>query len=181
MIELTESTVRQDRQIKYSFDLDTCSVTLEEAPEGAASTPSDRAVSLSAPEGHNSSALPNSARSKQFAALTDAIRRLRSLHPDHHLYVNHATCDYASEVLALLGSQTDLSAPKLLPQDAEALALTWAHGRQVRVLSLDPEDVSIMDLDKISQGRSVQGVPDPMDLFSMLAIMGTLPKASTSE
>ncbi|MCP8886611.1 hypothetical protein NF348_05805 [Devosia sp. XJ19-45] len=175
-------------QSSYTYSLDDCSVTFHSHPD---LLDADASVATSSGEQNvfvsnyycasNSSTLsPNSARGQQFAALTSAVKKLSELPSYHSLYVDPEVCVRATDLLGLLSAQTDVDPPRLFPQDEETLALTWTQGRFIRMLSIDEDDLSLVDLDKKSQHRCLHELPADHSAANLLPALGVLPKVSTA-
>lgn len=123
---------------------------------------------------------PNSARGKQFAALTSAVSKLCKLPEYDTLHVQKDVCLRVGELLGLLSAQTDVDPPKLFPQDDETLALTWTQGRFMRLLSVEEDEISLVDVDKRTQHRCSHDLSDSDNLAGLLPALGVLPKVSTA-
>lgn len=96
--------------------------------------------------------LYNSDRSMRFSRATSVISALAHLHPTDDFAIG---ADTAQTALSLLGQLRDRlgEPPRLMPFDETALVLTWDFGSIKRYLTVDGEDMHILDLQKISGMR----------------------------
>ncbi|MBB3393269.1 hypothetical protein FHT82_006063 [Rhizobium sp. BK275] len=99
---------------------------------------------------------------------------MSALPPDHDFHVDPSSITRASEFLAVLAENFDIDPPKVLPQDGEAVVFTWDYGTLKRYLTIDPEQVDVMDLNKSLKVRCVHEIMSDQDAEAYAKLVGVI-------
>lgn len=100
----------------------------------------------------------NNLRISRFAAVQGALQTMCRLPKDHDFHIDPATASKASDLLGLISENYDVSPPKVIPQDGEAVVFTWDFGELKRYLTVDEEEIDVMDLHKTRRIRCVHEI-----------------------
>jgi hypothetical protein len=125
---------------------------------------------------------PNGSRAAHYWALQNALQAMGALPEDHDFHVSPAAIQRAADLLGVIVQNFDISPPRVLPQDGEAVVFTWDYGAQKRYLTVDEDDMDIMDLDRKSQVRCVHNLDSPEDntYEKLVSILGAQLISTTS-
>jgi hypothetical protein len=129
-------------------------------------------------------AIPNSPRSWHFHFVNEAIGRMAQLPPSDPLHIDEATSRYAANLVGLMRNTFEIDPPKIFPQDAEALVMTWEEGEFTKLLTIAGEEVSLLDMHNPSQLRCYHDVADGPEAITTLVpllIQTALPRTSSQE
>ncbi len=121
----------------------------------------------------------NSRRAK-FAALQEALYSVSRLDSSDSFFLGEETCARASVMLGLISNNLKISPPRFLPQDGEVAIFTWDTPQFKRLLTVDAEDVDIMDINKTNYMKCTHEAPQDLDaqLSFVLSELGAGSSAS---
>jgi hypothetical protein len=103
---------------------------------------------------------------------------MAELPPSHSLFLDPSTATRSEEIVALLYNNLNVIPPKLFPHEGDSLVLTWDMPEAKRMLSIEANDLDLVDILKRTKRRvryepqfqteeearrwvlSVAGVPD---------------------
>ncbi|CAD7023082.1 hypothetical protein REJC140_00087 [Pseudorhizobium endolithicum] len=123
----------------------------------------------------------NSDRSIRFAVLQQAIKHMALLPDDHTLHVDAEAAERASSILAVISQNFSVKPPKVMPQDGEGVVFTWDYGDLKRYLTVEEDDLDVMDLNKRLGVKCVHDVAHDMTVFEKLVeLIGAPPASSTT-
>lgn len=123
----------------------------------------------------------NTERACRYAAIQSAIHTMALLPESHSFHVDARAVYKASDLLGVMWENFHIEPPKVLPQDGEAVVFTWDHGDIKRYVTVDDEDVDVMDLHKTTQVKCIYEVQlDDEHAFSeFVNTIGLIPSSST--
>lgn len=100
----------------------------------------------------NESSLPklDNFRKWHYLSLQKALFSLSHLDEEDDFHITPEVAERASVVLGIIAENIDIDPPKFFPQDGEAAVFTWEEGNIKRFLTVDDEDIDLMDLEKTS-------------------------------
>jgi hypothetical protein len=87
-------------------------------------------------------------RTSRFLALYEVLKSLAKLPEDDSFHLAPHVCDKAADFVGLIATNLTIDAPLFFPQDGEAAVFTWDNGTVKRLLTVDSEDVDILDVNK---------------------------------
>lgn len=124
---------------------------------------------------------PNSPRAASFYKLWRAIDLMRRMPEGHDMHVDTKVAEKAIQFLAKVNSNWEVDAPKLLPDNEEALTLTWDYGTIKRFLTVAADEFDLMDINKRSRVRCTHEVLDDESnsYEALLSKMGWLPRTES--
>lgn len=128
--------------------------------------------------------IPNSPRSIRFHLVNEAIARMGQLPISDPLHIDEATSRYAANLVGLMRNAFEIDPPRIFPQDAEALVMTWDEGEFTKLLTIAGEEVSLRDLHNPSQLRCHHDVADGPEAITTLVpllLQSSLPRTSSQE
>lgn len=127
-------------------------------------------------------AKPNSARASHYSMLQQAIQTMCKLPLSHNLHVDAKAAQRASDILGMISENFEVSPPKVLPQDGEAVVFTWDFGDIKRYLSIDEEEVDVLDLHKTLMTRFSHEITIDGDhpYAAIIELVGSKPSSVTS-
>lgn len=115
----------------------------------------------------------NSGRSNHdyhlYYEIASAITSMVELPEDHRMHLPDDIAEKAQEVLNLIRDNTWATAPKIINESNEALIFTWRNGDSKAYLSVDDEDVSLLELDEQLNGQTTHLCrADSLDVGNLL-------------
>lgn len=118
-------------------------------------------------------------RSIRFSAVQEALANMGKLPSGHDFHVDEDITRRASDLIAVIAENFEVVPPKLFPQDGEAVVFTWDYGPVKRYLTVDDEDVSVMDLHKGTHFRCHHDVQEDGDAYysALVKLIGASPLA----
>lgn len=90
----------------------------------------------------------NNIRQMHFLSLQKILVELSGLSEEDDFYLSPEVAHRASEILGAICQNIDIEAPRFFPQDGEAAVFTWDGFNIKRFLTVDEEDIDILDLEK---------------------------------
>lgn len=116
-----------------------------------------------------------------YAAIQGAIHTMALLPETHSFHVDADAAHRASDLLGIMWENFQIEPPKVLPQDGEAVVFTWDHGDIKRYVTVDREDVDVMDLHKQMQVKCIHEVQFDNEhaLSDFVNTIGMLPSSIT--
>ena len=134
-------------------------------------------------EESNSSIISNhNIRGYRVASLHEALNTMSTLPDDNDFYVEPASAHRAAEILGLIAQNFEFVPPKVMPLDREAVVFTWEKGDIKSYLTIDQDEVSVMELDRAKNIRCVHNTIISDDLNSyleLIKIIGANPASSS--
>ncbi len=184
---LNKMRMRSDRHLFFTVD-QVGSNSVIAAPSnadtvGSNNTPSDtRLKTIDWPFSNETDYRPNSLRAFHFVALQRALQSMCTLPEDHEFHVDPAAARNAANLLGLVSENFNISPPRVLPQDGEAVVFTWDFGRLKRYLTVDEHEVDLMDLDKEMQSRQIHDIASDSgnSYTKLINILGIQPISTTT-
>lgn len=106
---------------------------------------------------------------------------MRCLPKDHDFHVESAAAGRASDLLGLISENFNITPPRVMPQDGEAVVFTWDYGDLKRYLTVDENDLDVMDLHKTRRVRCVHDIEVGGDqpYAALVKIIGVDPVPTT--
>ncbi len=124
----------------------------------------------------------HNSRGAKFAALQEALYSVSRLDSSDSFFLGVETCTRASVILGLISSNLNIAPPRFLPQDGEVAIFTWDTPHLKRLLTIDPEEVDLMDINKSNYMKCTHEAPENLDeqLSFVLNELGAGSSASNS-
>jgi hypothetical protein len=99
-------------------------------------------------------------RSTRFLALYETLKSLPELPEDDIFHLSLEVCDRAVDFVGLIAANLTIDPPRFFPQDGEAAVFTWDDGTVKRLLTLDAEDIDILDVHKETFMKCPHNIPN---------------------
>ena len=111
---------------------------------------------------------PNSERAFQYRLLSEAISRMTMLSSRDDFYLDEHTGRHALELIGMMRGAFEVDPPKIFPQDAEGLSMTWSLGEIRRLMTISGDELSLLDLHLPTQVRCYYDIEDGAGSFPNL-------------
>lgn len=134
--------------------------------------------------GHNgSSTAPNFVRSDAYLNLVEAITVMSRLPVEHDFHVDREVALKASDILAVMYENFDISPPKVMSQEGDAVVFTWDYGDLKRYLTIDADEWDVMDLHKKLRMRCVHECEGEgrEQIHELISVIGAHPFSSSTQ
>lgn len=109
----------------------------------------------------------NDYRRHHYLSLQKTLSTLSKLSEDNSFYLSPAVTERASRLLGIIYQNVSIDAPKFFPQDGEAVVFTWDDVTVKRFLTVDDEELDLLDMEKTNYVRCRYAMPEaPEDQIS---------------
>ncbi|MDR3497262.1 MAG: hypothetical protein P4L82_21920 [Ancalomicrobiaceae bacterium] len=112
----------------------------------------------------NGTAALSNWKSSQYYAILSALRNMSKLSTDDEFYLDALTSERAQQLIGILSNNFDIDAPRLLPHDQEAIALTWELGMIKKYLTICKNEIDLMELNRKTNARIEENLNEGEDL-----------------
>ena len=102
-------------------------------------------------------------RHARFAALRDALKSVTKLDEDDSFYLTPEVSARATDFLSVISANLKIDPPKFLPQDGEVAVFTWETALAKRFLSIDLDELDLLDVNKSTFVKCAHSVPPGVD------------------
>lgn len=118
-----------------------------------------------------------------FQKAEESLARLMGLDEDEYFHLGHEAGQRALQIVAFIKHSISISAPKILPEGEDDVALTWEDELVKRYVSISPDSVEIVDQNKNDPTAVTHYVGDDngIDYQGLIAHMGSPLKSSTTK
>ncbi|MGP4752854.1 hypothetical protein [Agrobacterium pusense] len=102
-------------------------------------------------------------RAVKFAALQEALHSVSKLDEDDAFHLDSFVCARASDLLGAISANLTIAPPRFFPQDGEVATFTWDTPSVKRLLSVEVDDVDILDINKLTYVKCAHEGPQHID------------------
>lgn len=107
-------------------------------------------------------------RFARFSALQEALRSVTKLDEDDSFYLSPEVSARAADLLSVICTNLTIEPPKFLPQDGEVAVFTWETSLAKRFLSIDSNEVDLLDVNKQTFVKCAHDVPPQADEWTFI-------------
>ena len=112
----------------------------------------------------------NNREVSSFYDLMGAIYKMSNLPEIHHLHIDKDLSTRAQSLLAIIFENTSAPVPKIKNEDGEAVVFTWTTGAAKKYLTVDEEQIDMLEVGPDDECRSVDlSEEGSLDLRSLLS------------